>query len=1016
MNPNQSRRLVVGATLLLAGVAAATASYADTLNLVRRDGTKVPLTRSSTEVGVTFADVNKAAVAGRGLLAGHGRVESFPGAPYARIKLMHVGDAATAKRTLPRAATGLEEVRSVYRVAGTAAPLVSTGTINVRLRPGLNDAEREQIWKAYRVRLIGPVDGLKNTYNVAPVAGGDDDDVPTAELLTGDARVAWAQPNFRSPPRPRQVSVSDAYYPRQWHLNNGGQAGGVSDADIDAPEAWAIAAGQDVLIGMFDDSCDVDHEDLRDGFSGTGHDPSVPSNQTEDFEDPRPKQAGDVHGTAVMGLAAARGNSIGVRGVAFLARFTASRGLGNLLTDAQIASAYTFARQQDVDVHINSWGLDFGALTPAILEDAIEAAFREGRDLDGEAGRELPRGMVVVFASGNGINGEGPGVRVTAGRELATLPTVIGVGASNVFDQITEYSDFGPEIDVLAPGGDGEGLIVTTDNSDNLGYVDSGSNLGGFDPFGNPDFDPTGAYFGGFAGTSAACPIVGGVAALMLSVNPRLTATDVRLILEHTCDKISPDDASYHSVTARSVRYGYGRVNAHTAAVASQQSLTNGGRSWPERVADVRITDTQLTWLQNGDPLEFQPPPEDDDDETENPPAPLRTTDDFLVVESASPFSFLSTDFPVDGRCYSREQLGCEDANVIELSPLPEGVAITAVGCPLSCASTAAAGCTAGTRHCVPVTAGGTRYYGVYARSAIGRYSFGVSVDTDGNILDPGALPPTAADVPTDGGSSGGGTIPTSGPKLTITTSATRGQSPLTVSFMGNAISEAGIDETRTTWDFDIDDAVPVNATTRNAQYTYIVPSGEMRTYIARLTMYDVNGNSGSAQISIEVEGPGSTGGGTTGGSGLRITVGIPGTVGSDVEGGKSPFTVQLSVDTSGLLGTLQSIRWDLGDGTTASTLFVSHTYVNTTDSILVLPITVTVTSLTAGSTTVTTTASRTVTIEPGSGAPAADPPPLDGTGAIPGQGGGAAACGALGMLPVFLLLVGLSLLRRGRR
>lgn len=51
-------------------------------------------------------------------------------------------------------------------------------------------------------------------------------------------------------------------YPNQWGLNNTG-ATGVSDADIDAPEAWDITKGSNtIIIAIIDEGVDTDHPDL----------------------------------------------------------------------------------------------------------------------------------------------------------------------------------------------------------------------------------------------------------------------------------------------------------------------------------------------------------------------------------------------------------------------------------------------------------------------------------------------------------------------------------------------------------------------------------------------------------------------------------------------------------------------------------------------------------------------------------------------------------------------------------
>lgn len=994
---------------LLASLAGGSAT-AEERFVVTRDGQKVPVVLSTTEFAVTLEPTDDVQTAVRQLESSIGRLEDTPHAPDSRLKILRVDQTTRAHRARVRQVPAVESVHSIVRYKGTDAPIACTGTINVKVRADVSAAELDGLWADHGLTVMQQVDGLERVFVVKPNVE-DADDLLRAELLADDARTEWAQPNFRIPTRRHQVTPVDPFFGQQWHLNNTGQSEGLADADIDAPEAWLLSQGQDILIGMFDDACDVDHEDLRSNYIGQGHDPSLSANASG-FNDPRPKQLGDFHGTAVMGLAVARANSLGVRGVAHLSRFTASRGLGQSLTDAEIASVYTFARQQEVDVHINSWGFSFGMRTPAIIEDAIETAFLEGRDIDGPDGAGRPRGMVVVFASGNGTNNFGPGVQVEAGRELATLPTVIGVGASTVFDTLASYSNFGPEIDLLAPGGGDFAGIRTTDVDDNAGFVEKGDNVGGVDPFtGNPQLDSDGLYSNSFAGTSAACPIVAGTAALILSANPSLTATDVRLILEHTADTIDADNAEYDGITGRSLRYGYGRINARAAAQAARESLTNGGRTWPERVANIQTSTNTLRWRQNGNPLEYPAEDEDDDEPTLVLPP---TTNEFLVLQSSGePFDFN----PDDGACYDTRQLGCGNA---VLQPLPDGVTVAAVGCQnLVCGTDVGGSCTIGEQRCIDfIPTAGVTYFAVYARSFIGRYSFGVRADTGGDVLDEGQLPP-------GGGGSGGGTdpgggdMPVRGPSVTIMTSppSPDGNSPLSVSFTGNAASPVGlqIDDSRTAWDFDLDNllqnGVTVDATTRNTQFTYTAPAGETRVFTARLTMYDVAGNVGSAQVNVRVAGQGSSSDGGALDEEVRIVVRERGGA-DEVTQGVSPFSVEMSLDTTAVV---QSITWDLGDGTIVRTVQVSHTYENTTAQELSLPVSATVDIRTTAGTVVRRMAAKQISVLPG--APITETPDINlpGTGATGGGGSSSSTCGITGMLPLAFLFMSLMWMRRRR-
>jgi len=927
---------------------------------VAADGTKTRMVESKTEMAVILRDVSEEGVASsarRLATSAQGTLENLWGDPRVRIKVMRVADTSVQRRDRIRQDSNIEAIRPIYRFEGTDSPIVPTGELIFKTTPGLNDSEFDSLLAEYALSEVTPAEGLVDTYLAKTRDGGDE--LLRAELMAEDPRTVWVQPNLIQQIEMRQTGINDTFYSDQWHITQ-----------IQADEAWLVGEGQDILVGMFDDSCDVFHEDLRDRYIGVGQDASLPSND-DGYNDPRPKELDDRHGTSVMGLAVASANDVGVRGISYLSRFTASRGLLDAVTDFQIASVFTFARQQDVDVHINSWGL-LGRINPQVIVDAIEIAYREGRDPDGSGGAP-PLGMVILFATGNDDEEN------TIGSDLSSLPYVIGVGASNSGDRRASYSNYGSFINILAPSGDNFPYesMTTTDNTDELGYAEPGYNDAGSDDFGMPELDAEGNYTKGFSGTSAACPVASGVAALVLSVNPLLSARDVRLILEHTTDMVTPTEAIYHGITSRSFKYGYGRINALKAVNAADDSLTNGGRTWPERVGTVEVVDGNvLRWVQSFG------------------------TDEFLIVQSDSDdFAFI----PEDSECYDSTQTGCGSIDPDAIADLPEGVEVLYVGC-----SVGDEACAEGVRHGVSFeTPAGRKFFGIYSRSSIGRYSFGVAVDSDGNVFD--ANPVTV--IP--GGDEGGTTDPDEGEVyVSITASPTSGSSPLTVMFSGNAVSTKAIDDDRTGWDFDVYDAnIEADATSRHATAEYTAPEGMTRSYTAKLTMADVDGTEGSATVRIIVDGRDSDNDLPVGGTDLAIMVGVPGTVGSDQDVGTAPFEVELSINADSLEGTFQSVYWDLGDGTDATSISVPHTYYNTTDDTLRYVVTAIVTTKGASDLTYQSEASRVITVAPGTPDVPSGNGSLDGTGAT--GDGGVAGCGVFGLFPALAVLASFPLLRR---
>jgi subtilisin family serine protease len=338
--------------------------------------------------------------------------------------------------------------------------------------------------------------------------------------------------------------------------------------------------GEDVVISIVDDGVESAHPDLTNrivpqaGYDYRDQD-SQPEPEGANGVDAEGKPAADSHGTAVAGVAAASGNNgIGVAGAAYAARLVPIRLIGGNTGDDQEAKA--MAHRLDL-VHIsnNSWGADDDGKTITapgpLMKAALDTALSQGRG---------GLGTIFVWSAGNGGNEQD-----NANNDgYANHPGTIAVGALNDLGHRADYSEPGACLIVSAPSGNDKSRSpgsFTTDLLGERGYnrADVESDIAEID------------YTSTFNGTSSAAPLVSGVVALMLQVNPKLGWRDVQEVLIRSAAMAQPENLGWFTNSAKirfNHEFGAGRVDAAAAV-----QLASGWRNLGARRSAVVVKATK---------------------------------------------------------------------------------------------------------------------------------------------------------------------------------------------------------------------------------------------------------------------------------------------------------------------------------------------------------------------------------------------------------------------------------------
>lgn len=491
------------------------------------------------------------------------------------------------------------------------------GEILVEFKQGIGRRGARRFAQRTHTRVREHIDA----FDITVVGLPDQMTVRSALARFRDASIVeHAEPNLLL--RTSQVPPDDPRYPDLWGLNNTGQvhrvsdpppntAVGASDADIDAPEAWATNSGDpETVVAVVDSGVDIDHPDLDQNI--WTNDDEIPNNDIDDdgngyvddfrgwdfAEEDRtlleadPSVAGYEHGTHVAGtIAAEMNNSTGIVGVCPLCRVMVLKfmrpGIGapSVMTGrlSDELQALDYARKEGADIVNVSFSTSFWSRVER------QAYARLGN-----------AGVLTVAAAGNSsldndmlLSFDFPGGGVGFSPEYPasfTLPEIVSVAASNHKDQYgyftgcdvelarwkCSFTNWGHDsVDLAAPGVD----IVSTVP-------------GGYD---------------NFNGTSMSAPHVSGVAGLVASANPTLGPIAIKNALMNSVDK--PDSLLKLFAFREGAESGRftrtsGRLNASDALSASTSDATpetdgnisgarlirhfrRGSVRWPQDVNDV---------------------------------------------------------------------------------------------------------------------------------------------------------------------------------------------------------------------------------------------------------------------------------------------------------------------------------------------------------------------------------------------------------------------------------------------
>lgn len=404
--------------------------------------------------------------------------------------------------------------KTEYRTApvvGDEHPVATSGFFYVKLKENNSFSNLEQIAKQFICEILGKVDYMPSWYKLEAPINSNGLEMSNIFYETG--YFEEVDPGFIF--NYTNNCISDPSFTLQWALNK-----------TSICDAWKITKGDpSIVVAVIDQGVDLNHSEFENNISNLSYDLVSKSSPSKIYGN---------HGTHVAGIIAANQNGKQISGVAPLTTLLPiSHSLRASPTiSEELASGISYAWRNNASVINNSWGDQGGALynnlKSALLDNAISDAIMKGRN---------GLGAVVVFAAGNA--GKSP-----VDYPASSNPDILVVGSVNDNFKKSSFSSYGDNLDVVAPGDE----ILSTLPSNQIGTM---------------------------SGTSMAAPYVSGVAALILSKEPYLTAKDVSIRIETTADKLS--GYGYQIVKGNggwNDKTGYGLVNPKKALESTIGGIT----------------------------------------------------------------------------------------------------------------------------------------------------------------------------------------------------------------------------------------------------------------------------------------------------------------------------------------------------------------------------------------------------------------------------------------------------------